>query len=120
MLKVMGAYKLSKDSGLILYHDTKEKLYYTYLYSMGLMLYGDSIEQSLNETIQVLSEYQEFIEKGKLNPVTLLKKEKFTKTIQLYWGLLKTKIISHSNNKKNMKDSIDQINQGIIRLKHAF
>ncbi len=97
----MGAYKLGKDSGLILYYDTKEKLYYTYLYSMGLMLYGDSIEQSLNETTQVLNEYQEFIEKGKLNPVTLLKKEKFTKTIQLYWGLLKAKIFSHSNNKKN-------------------
>jgi hypothetical protein len=101
MLKVMGAYKLGKDSGLILYHDTKENLYYAYLYSMGLMLYGNSIEQSLNETIQVLREYQEFIEKGKLNPVTLLKEEKLTKTIQLYWGLLKAKIFSYFNNKKN-------------------
>ncbi len=101
MLTVLRAYKLGKDSGLILYHDTKEKLYYTYLYSMGLMLYGDSIKQSLDETIQVLSEYQEFIEKGKLNPVTLLKKEKLSKTIQLYWGLLKAKIFSHFNNKKN-------------------
>ena len=101
MLTVLRAYKLGKDSGLILYHDTKEKLYYTYLYSMGLILYGDSIEQSLNETKQVLSEYQEFIEKGKLNPATLLKKEKLTKTIQLYWGLLKAKIFSHFNSKKN-------------------
>lgn len=42
------------------------------------------------------------------------------KTIQLYWGILKAKIISRSNNKKNMEDSIDQINQGIIHLKHAF
>jgi len=101
MLTVLRAYKLGKNSGLILYHDTKEKHYYTYLYSIGLMLYGDSIEQSLNETIQVLSEYQEFIEKGKLNPATLLKEEKLTKTIQFYWGLLKAKIFSHFNNKKN-------------------
>ncbi len=101
MLTVLRAYKLGKNSGLILYHDTKEKHYYTYLYSIGLMLYGDSIEQSLNETIQVLSEYQEFIERGKLNPITLLKKEKLSKTIQLYWGLLKAKNFSHFNNKKN-------------------
>ncbi len=51
-------------------------------------IYGDSIKQGLGETSQVLHKYLEYIKKGKLNPLTYLKKENFIKTMQLYWGIL--------------------------------
>lgn len=94
MLKIEGAQKLGGNVAVILYYETKEKLYYSYIYSFGVMLYGKTLNQCIEETLEVLKEYKELLDNGKIKFSSLKKKESFSKTIQLYWGLLKTKIIS--------------------------
>lgn len=92
MLKIEGAQKLGGNVAVILYYETKEKLYYSYLYSFGTMLYGENLNECIEETLEVLKEYKEMLDNGKIKFSSLKKKESFSKTIQLYYGLLKTKI----------------------------
>lgn len=94
MLKVEGAQKLGGNVGVILYYDTKEKMYYSYLYSFGTMLYGRTLEECLDETKKVLNEYKEMLENKEVKFSSLKKKEKLSKTIQLYWGIIKVKLAS--------------------------
>lgn len=94
MLKIQGAKNLGGKVFVILYYDTKEKLFYSYIYSFGVMLYGKTLNECIEETLEVLKEYKEMLDNEKIKFSSLKKKESFSKTIQLYWGLLKTKIIS--------------------------
>lgn len=91
-MKIEGAQKLGNKVSVILYYDKKEKLYYSYIYSFGTMLYGRTIKECIDETLQVLKEYKEMLDNKEVELKTLIKKESFSKTIQLYWGLLKVRL----------------------------
>ncbi|OAA19220.1 hypothetical protein [Kosmotoga sp. DU53] len=109
-MKIGYARKITKETGVLIYKDNG--LYYFYIYGLGILIYGKTLDDLTSNTKKILDDLIKGIKSGEIKIESLIKDEPLKNRVLFKISLFLSSLLPDSSKKNQinkMKPYIDKL-----------